>query len=62
MSRRLATALRETFGIELLPTDVITFEHNYCEYTMVDVIITDTKTGEEFICELFDTTNGIFPY
>ena len=62
MSRELATALRETFGIELEPTDAVTFEHNYCEYTMVDVIITDTKTGEEFTCELFDTTNGIFPY
>lgn len=62
MSKRLAEALRESFGVELESTDVVTFNHNYCENTVVDVVITDTKTGEEFTCEMFDTTNGIFPY
>ena len=62
MSEMLAKALKETFDLELDPTDVVTFEHNYCEYTIVDVVITDTKTGERFVGFNFDTKLGIFPY
>lgn len=59
---KLATALFETHGITLESTDVVTFNHNYCENSIVDVVITDTNTGETVTCECFDTVKGIFPY
>ena len=62
MSEMLVKALRDSFGVELESTDEVTFKHNYCEYTVVDVVITDTKTGEIFVGVAFDTKLGIFPY
>ena len=58
----LEKALKNTHNVELDPTDRVTFEHNYCENTMVDVVVTDTLTGYKCVFELFDTTTGCFPY
>ena len=58
----LRNALLETFGVELEPTDLITFEHNYCGDHIVDVIVTDTKSGTRHKFPMFDTRYGIFPH
>ena len=58
----LAMALLETYKVELEPMDRVEFEHNYCEYTLVDVIVTDFYTRQQYIFECFDTRLGIFPY
>jgi hypothetical protein len=58
----LEKALKSTHNVELDPTDCVTFEHNYCENTMVDVVVTDTLTGCKCVFELFDTTTGCFLY
>lgn len=58
----LRDALLETFGVELESTDLITFEHNYCGDNIVDVIVTDTKSGTRHEFPMFDTHYGIFPY
>ena len=58
----LAKALWDTFQVELDPTDVVSFEHNYCEPTIVDVVVTDAYTGKVFTFECFDTRTGEFPY
>lgn len=59
---QLETALFETFQAKLDSTDIILLEHNYCELTIVDVIVIDTITGCRFVFEKFDTSKGIFPY
>ena len=58
----LAKALFETHGVELDPTDVVRLEQNYCEPTIVDVVVKDTVTGESFRFECYDTRRGCFPY
>lgn len=59
---QLAIALFETFQVELDCTDIVLLEHNYCELTIVDVVVVDTITGHKFVFEKFDTSKGIFPY
>ena len=59
---KLAKALWDTHQVELDPTDVVSFEHNYCEPTIVDVVVKDTYTGKMFTFECFDTRKGVFPY
>ena len=59
---KLAKALWETHKVKLEPTDVVHFEQNYCESTIVDVVIEDTITGETLTFECFDTRRGVFPY
>ena len=59
---KLAKALWETHKVELEPTDVVHFEQNYCEPTIVDVVVEDTITGEALTFECFDTRRGVFPY
>ena len=59
---KLAEALMKTHQVELDPTDVVSFEHNYCEPTIVDVVVKDTYTGKVFTFECFDTHKGVFPY
>lgn len=59
---KLAKALMKTHGVELEPTDAVSFEHNYCEPTIVDVVVTDAYTGKVFTFECFDTRRGKFPY
>lgn len=59
---KLAEALMKTFQVELEPTDAVSFEHNYCESTIVDVVVKDAFTGEVFTFECFDTRKGVFPY
>ena len=44
------------------PMDRVEFEHNYCEYTLVDVVVTDFYTRKQYVFECFDTRLGIFPY
>jgi hypothetical protein len=58
----LKRALLETHQVELDPTDVVRLEQNYCEPTIVDVVVEDTITGEMVVFECFDTHKGIFPY
>lgn len=58
----LEKALKDTHNVELDSTDCVTFEHNYCENTMVDVVVIDTITGYKCVFELFDTTKGCFLY
>ena len=57
----LKKALLETHGVELDPTDVVRLEQNYCEPTIVDVIVTE-ESGKRWFFGGFDTTRGIFPY
>jgi hypothetical protein len=59
---KLAKALWETHKVELEPTDVVRFEQNYCEPTIVDVVVEDTIAGEKYTFPCFDTSKGIFPY
>ncbi len=59
---KLAMALLETHQVELESTDVVHFEHNYCGYHVVDVVVFDPLTGYEARFECFDTSLGIFPY
>ncbi len=59
---KLAKALWETHQVELDPTDVVRFEQNYCEPTIVDVVVEDTVTGGVVTFECFDTRAGVFPY
>ena len=59
---KLRKALMETHNVELEPTDIVEFQHNYCGHNIVDVVVTDTKTGKVHIFEMFDTRLGVFPY
>ena len=59
---KLAKALLETYKVELESTDIVHFEQNYCEPTIVDVVVEDTITGETLTFECFDTRRGVFPY
>jgi hypothetical protein len=59
---KLERALWETHGVELDPTDVVRLEQNYCEPTIVDVVVVDTITGYKVVFEWFDTRTGVFPY
>ena len=59
---RLECALLETHQVELDSTDVVRLEQNYCEPTIVDVVVEDTITGKVVTFECFDTQKGIFPY
>ena len=58
---KLAQALLESFGAELEPTDVVLFEQNYCETTIVDVVIIDGNTKEKTTFGCFDISKGVFP-
>lgn len=58
----LAKALLETHGVELDSTDVVRLEQNYCEPTIVDVVVEDTRIGKSFRFECYDTRRGCFPY
>ena len=62
LNNSLRNALLKDFGVELEPTDLVTFEHNYCGDHIVDVIVTDTKSGTRHEFPMFDTRYGIFPY
>lgn len=57
----LAKALFETHGVELDPTDVVRLEQNYCEPTIVDVVVIEAS-GQRWFFGGFDTTRGCFPY
>ena len=59
---QLAKALWETHKVELESTDVVRLEQNYCEPSIVDVVIVDTITGYKIAFECFDTSKGLFPY
>jgi hypothetical protein len=59
---KLANALWETYKVELDSTDIVRFEQNYCEPTIVDVVVEDTITNEVVTFECFDTRTGVFPY
>lgn len=59
---KLAKALFETHGVELEPTDVVRLEQNYCEPTIVDVVVEDTRVGKSFRFECYDISRGCFPY
>jgi hypothetical protein len=58
---KLAQALLESFGVELEPTDVVLIEQNYCEPTIVDVVIIDGNTKEKTTFGCFDISKGVFP-
>lgn len=58
----LEKALFETHGAILEKGDVVKFEHNYCSFTVVDVIVVDVNTKEELFFPMFDTELGVFPY
>ncbi len=58
----LRDELLKVHGVELDPTDVVRLEQNYCEPTIVDVVVEDTLTGRKCVFEWFDTTKGIFIY
>ena len=62
LQSKLAKALLETHGVELDSTDVVRLEQNYCEPTIVDVVVEDTRIGKSFRFECYDTRNGCFPY
>jgi hypothetical protein len=57
----ISKALKETHGVELEPTDKVTFKHNYCSHNIVDVIVTDI-CGKDFFFEAYDCAAGCFPY
>ena len=59
---KLAKALWETHKVELEATDVVRLEQNYCEPTIVDVVVEDAITGFKMVFECFDTRTGVFPY
>ena len=59
---QLERALWASHKVELDPTDVVVLEQNYCEPTIVDVVVTDTITGYRMVFECFDTAKGCFPY
>jgi hypothetical protein len=59
---QLQRALWEAHGVELDPTDVVRFEQNYCEPTIVDVVVEDTISGRVVTFGCFDTRAGVFPY
>ena len=60
--KTLKQALFETFGVELEATDRVELQQNYCEPSVVDVVVTDTVKGEVFAFWCFDTIRGVFPY
>ena len=62
MMSQLAKALLETHRVELESTDVVRLEQNYCELSIVDVVVVDTITGYKMVFECFDTSKGVFPY
>lgn len=62
LQSKLAKALLETHGVELDPTDVVRLEQNYCEPTIVDVVVKDAYTGKSFRFECYDISRGCFPY
>lgn len=59
---KLSKALKETFGVELEDCDKVELEHNYCNYMIVDVIVTDGNTGKKNNFLAYNTKLGIFPY
>ena len=59
---QLAKALWETHKVELEPTDIVRLEKNYCETSIVDVVVIDTITDYKMVFECFDISKGIFPY
>ena len=60
MGEQLKEALKESFMVEIETTDVIMFQHNYCENTIVDVVIIDSRTGKSYCFPLFNTELGFF--
>ena len=59
---QLKKALKRTYDVLLDDGDEIELEHNYCEHTIVDVLITDVNTGEKHTFFAYDTVLGVFPY
>lgn len=57
----ISKALKETHGVELEPTDKVTFKHNYCSHNIVDVVVTDI-CGNTLFFEAYDCAAGCFPY
>lgn len=60
MLNSVAKALWETHQVEVEPTDVIIIEQNYCEPTIVDVVVIDGLTGRKCRFEWFDVSGGYF--
>ena len=58
---QLREALLETHKVELDISDKVEFQHNYCEPTIVDVVVTDGYTGKQATFHCFDTFGGTFP-
>ena len=59
--KKLAKALKETWGVELEPTDEVRFEQNYSACYIADVFVKD-KNGEEYLFDAYDASRGCFPY
>ena len=59
---KLKLALKETFGIEIEKHDKITLEHNYCNYSIVDVIVIDEQAKTKTVFHAYDTKRCVFPY
>lgn len=59
---QLRKALLETHKVELDIGDDVELQQNYCEPTIVDVVVTDHYTGKQFTFHCFDTFRGTFPY
>ena len=55
-------ALKKTFDIELEENDKIFVEHNYCEHTIVDIIVEDYNTKEKHTFYAYNMETGSFPY
>lgn len=62
IDQKLKKALFKTHGIELESGDTVDFQHNYADYAIVDVIVTDFYTGQQFTLYTYDSRKGIFPY
>ena len=57
----LKKALKESFDVELENNDKVTIEHNYCESSIVDIIIVDCNTKEKHIFYAYDMERHSFP-
>ena len=54
--------LQDRFGLEVEGGDEIEFKSPYADSNIVDVIITDGRTGEKFVYEAYDLKRHCFPY
>jgi hypothetical protein len=62
IDQKLKMALFKTHGIELESGDTVDIRYNYADYAIVDVIVTDFYSGQQFTFYAYDTRKGTFPY